>query len=122
MIKVVEYDAMNRPTVSTQPDGSVVKVDYNKAGLLETTQTKLRGETNWTDFITDTSYNEKGQKTEIYYGNSSKTKYEYDNKTFRIKNKFLHAPQSKILALSSSPPQVPRCHAEHVELSGVEQG
>lgn len=62
MIKVVEYDAMNRPTLSTQPDDSVVKVDYNKAGLPETTQTKLRGETNWTDFITDTSYNEKRSK------------------------------------------------------------
>ncbi len=41
------YDAMNRPVETTQPDGSVVKYTYNKAGLPESIQSRLRGESNW---------------------------------------------------------------------------
>jgi YD repeat-containing protein len=78
------YDAMNRPINITKPDNSVIAHSYNKAGLLESVQARLRDSTSWTDFVRDINYNEKGQRTEIYFGNNSKTKYEYDEKTFRL--------------------------------------
>lgn len=78
------YDAMNRPTEILQPDDSVVAYAYNKAGLLENVQAKIRGITTYTEFVTNIDYNEKGQRTDIYYRNGSKTAYTYDDKSFRL--------------------------------------
>jgi RHS repeat-associated protein len=78
------YDAMNRPVEITKPDSSVEQYGYNKAGLLETVKARLRGSVSWTDFVRDINYNEKGQRTEVYFANDSKTAYTYDDKTFRL--------------------------------------
>ena len=78
------YDAMNRPTKITKPDNTVEQYSYNKAGLLESVQARIRGAATWTPFVSDINYNEKGQRTDIYFGNDSKTKYEYDENTFRL--------------------------------------
>jgi RHS repeat-associated protein len=75
---------MNRPINITQPDSSVIAHAYNKAGLLETIKSQLRGVSTWTDFITNINYNEKGQRTEIYYDNGSKTSFYYDTENFRL--------------------------------------
>ncbi|MCF8374608.1 MAG: hypothetical protein K9H64_23520 [Bacteroidales bacterium] len=80
----ISYDAMNRPAEIIQPDASVVAYAYNKAGLLETVQAKIRGITTYTEFVTNIDYNEKGQRTAIYYRNGSKTAYTYDDKSFRL--------------------------------------
>ena len=77
MIKFT-FDAMNRPVTETTPDGKVRTYEYNKAGLLE--RVKLGNDY----YVTDINYNEKGQRTDIYFGNSTKTRYYYDAQTFRL--------------------------------------
>jgi RHS repeat-associated protein len=47
---------------------------------------KLRGSASETDFVTGISYNPKGQRERIRYGNGSTTKYEYDMNNFRLTN------------------------------------
>ncbi|MBT3209769.1 MAG: hypothetical protein HN704_12715 [Bacteroidetes bacterium] len=78
------YDAMNRPKSMKQPDNSVIAYDYNKAGLLDKMKAKIRGSATWTDFVNNINYNEKGQRTKIFYENGSKTSYYYDAETFRL--------------------------------------
>ena len=79
-----EYDALNRPVLLTQPDDSNIRYTYNKAALLEIVEVQHLGSGNYEEYITNINYNEKGQRTDIYYGNGSKTRYYYDNKTFRL--------------------------------------
>ncbi|MDQ2180187.1 RHS repeat domain-containing protein [Marinifilum sp. D714] len=74
----IAVDALNRPVSKTLPDGSVETYQYNKAGLLESMSSGGKA------YINNINYNEKGQRTDIYYANGSKTKYEYDAKTFRL--------------------------------------
>jgi len=81
---VVAYDAFNRPTLITQPDGTLHKPGYNEAALLETMDVQLAHETAFTQYVTDIDYDVKGQRTDIYYGNNSKTRYDYDKKTYRL--------------------------------------
>jgi RHS repeat-associated protein len=79
-----EYDALNRPILITQPDGSIIRYSYNKAALLETVEVQHTGTGNYEEYVSDIKYNEKGQRIDIYYGNGSKTRYYYDDKTFRL--------------------------------------
>ena len=90
--ETMSYDALNRLTQHTKPDGTVEVFTYNKAGLPETQGAYLRGSSTFTPFVASTSdptkgidYNEKGQRTDIYYHNGSKTHYDYDANTFRLK-------------------------------------
>jgi RHS repeat-associated protein len=57
---------------------------YDEGGLLKTVKAKLRGSANETDFVTGISYNPKGQRERIKYGNGATTKYEYDMNNFRL--------------------------------------
>jgi len=61
---------------------SVTKHTYNEAGLLETVSTFLQGSVVETAVVTNINYNSKGQRTDIYYGNTTKTRYYYDPKRF----------------------------------------
>jgi RHS repeat-associated protein len=79
-----EYDALNRPIRITTPDNSQITPTYNEANLLERVDANLRGATQSTSFVTGISYDAKGQRTQIDYGNGATTKYEYDEKTFRL--------------------------------------
>jgi YD repeat-containing protein len=72
------YNALNQPLLMTLPDGSSQQNTYNKAGLLETVSS------NGQAYVTNINYNEKGQRSDIHYGNGSKTRYEYDKNTFRL--------------------------------------
>ncbi|MFD0360698.1 SpvB/TcaC N-terminal domain-containing protein [Nocardia sp. GCM10030253] len=78
------YDALNRPTAVTTPDGSVVYPGYNEANLLERIDVALRGASEWTTFVANLDYNARGQRTLIDYGNGASTGYEYDPATFRL--------------------------------------
>jgi YD repeat-containing protein len=78
------YDAMNRLIQHTKPDSTVETYTFNKAGLLETISANIRGNTNSTNFITNINYNEKGQRSDVYFGNNSKTGFSYDSMTFRL--------------------------------------
>ena len=73
-----EYDALNRPVSVVQPDNSVVGYQYDKGGLL---QKVMHGVT---EHITNITYNPKGQRENIYYGNNTKTRYDYDPLNFRL--------------------------------------
>ncbi|MEI6767164.1 MAG: RHS repeat-associated core domain-containing protein, partial [Bacteroidota bacterium] len=80
----MEYDAMNRPTLLTQPDGSIIEYAYNKAALPEAIAVTHLGQGTPVDYVTNINYNEKGQRTRVYYGNGTRTRYYYDDKTFRL--------------------------------------
>jgi RHS repeat-associated protein len=79
-----QYDALNRPTAATTPDGSVTLSAYNAANLLETVGVKLRGTATQTPFIMNIDYDAKGRRTLIEFGNGARTTYEYDPLTFRL--------------------------------------
>lgn len=69
---------MNRPLTETTPDGKVRTYEYNKAGLLESVFL------DEVEYVSNIEYNEKGQLSEIYFGNESKTWYYYDFQNFRL--------------------------------------
>jgi RHS repeat-associated protein len=78
------YDALNRPTSILTPDRSITNPEYNEANLLERLSVSLRGAATTTPFVTNIDYNSKGQRELIEYGNGTKTKYSYDDETFRL--------------------------------------
>ncbi len=81
-----QYDALNRVTASTAPDGSVVNPVYNEGNLLESIGATLAGQTTATDYVSNINYNAKGQRVVIEYGNNVTTTYSYDPLTFRLVN------------------------------------
>ncbi|HTC21423.1 MAG TPA: toxin, partial [bacterium] len=83
------YDALNRPVTLTTPDNSVTQRSYNPTGLLSAVNVCLQGaqsagSPSWTPFVTGITYNEKGQRLSIQYGNGAQTTYTYDPLTFRL--------------------------------------
>jgi RHS repeat-associated protein len=78
------YDALNRPTELTAPDGSVIRHSYNAANLLERVEANLRGEAVVTRFVNDIDYDAKGQRSLVHHGNGATTTYDYDPLTFRL--------------------------------------
>lgn len=85
-ISTTTVDALNRPVTMTTPDLSVYRPMFNEANLLEKVTVNLRGAVTQTLFVTNIDYNAKGQRTNIKYGNSTKTEYVYDPDTFRLVN------------------------------------
>ena len=67
-----------------KPDNSEVIPSYDDGGLLTAVESKLRGATTATPFVTTITYNERGQRKFITYANNTHTNYEYDEKTFRL--------------------------------------
>jgi RHS repeat-associated protein len=81
------YDALNRSTALTAPDGSIIRPTYNKANFIETISVNLRGAAAATAFITNVDYNARGQRILVAYGNANtETGYSYDPLTFRLTN------------------------------------
>jgi RHS repeat-associated protein len=78
------YDALNRPTSFTSPDGSVVVPTYNEANLLEAVSVGLQGASSPTPFLTNLDYDAKGQRVLAAYANGVTTTYTYDPLTFRL--------------------------------------
>jgi RHS repeat-associated protein len=101
--QLTEFDALNRPTRvfnwHRQAPGSLVarsEPRYNKRGLLRSEQLTLRLEkgsagivagasTRTTMPIEEILYDEKGQKICVELGNGTATQYDYDPKTFRLR-------------------------------------
>ena len=46
-----QYDALNRPTLVTLPDGTVILPTYNEANFLASLQAKIRGQGSFIDFL-----------------------------------------------------------------------
>ncbi|MBS0156141.1 MAG: hypothetical protein JSS38_16230 [Nitrospira sp.] len=80
------FDALNRPLTVTTPDLSVYRPTFNEANLLDKVKVSLRGAVTETLFVINIDYNAKGQRTNIEYGNGTKTEYAYDPDTFRLTN------------------------------------
>ena len=80
------YDALNRPTTLVMPDGSVVTPTYNQASLVTALAANIGGAATATPFVTEIDYDAKGQRTQVTYGNASRTTLAYDPNTFRLTN------------------------------------
>lgn len=85
------YDALGRVVKSILPDGSVHLPQYHHIGWLKGMDVKLRGtifgqESTETEtvFVDNITYDAKGQRTQISYGNGVRTSYTYDEKTYRL--------------------------------------
>lgn len=78
------YDALNRPTLISLPDNSNVRPQYNKANFLDSMDAQLRGDTTWTNFVTNIDYDAQGQRQKIEYANGTQTAYTYEETTFRL--------------------------------------
>jgi RHS repeat-associated protein len=77
------YDALNRKVTATTPDGSVTTTTFNERSLLAAVEVAIRGAAA-TAFVTAVSYDAKGQRENIAYGNGASTAYTYDPDTFRL--------------------------------------
>jgi len=79
------FDALNRPTTQTSPDGSVSTPTYNERNALRALSVNLQGTTDATPFVGDVEYNAKGQRLQITFANAgTNTVYAYDPLTFRM--------------------------------------
>ncbi|MEO8149293.1 MAG: SpvB/TcaC N-terminal domain-containing protein [Bacteroidia bacterium] len=89
-ISETDFDALNRPVKVTTPHtlhiiANTITPVYNQANLLNEVKVSVRGAAE-SSYVKDIDYNEKGQRKKILYGNDVLTTYEYDKKTFRLKN------------------------------------
>ncbi|HEX2744415.1 MAG TPA: SpvB/TcaC N-terminal domain-containing protein [Streptosporangiaceae bacterium] len=77
------YDALNRITGMTTPDGSVTTPAWGERSLLAQVSLTLPGAAP-TGYVTAVSYDPKGQRQSVSYGNGAVTSYTYDPETFRL--------------------------------------
>lgn len=105
---LTRYDALNRPIAMTTPHHrgirpNIIQPGYNEANLLEKVDVWLRQTTVPTGLlnpatanlhaVTNINYNEKRQRKLIEYGNQVRTRYDYDEKTFRLTRLLTIRPQ-----------------------------
>jgi RHS repeat-associated protein len=82
----VRFDALNRLIVQVTPDGSVLKPEFDQDNRLRSMtlgRTESADETRFVDLI---SYNARGQRESIRYGNGAWTRFEYEPETFRLQS------------------------------------
>lgn len=79
---LMQYDAMDRLTQLTYPDGMTVTYEYNAQGLLE----RIPG------YVEDVDYIASGQRAAIAYANSVTTTYDYD---IRLRMRYLQSLNSQ---------------------------
>jgi RHS repeat-associated protein len=79
-----EIDALGRITKQTAPDGSIITPVYNETGFLNAETVLRPSDPSASTYIKTISYNEKGQRSKIIYGNDVISKFEYDTETFRL--------------------------------------
>jgi RHS repeat-associated protein len=81
-----QYDALNRPTQVTLPDGTILLPTYNESNLLASLRSQIRGQGNAIEFLKNQDYDAKGQRLFAHYGNEVLTQYFYDPNSFRLIN------------------------------------
>lgn len=84
------FDALNRVTEATAPNGSVLRTAFNDAGQPEQVEVNLRGAVRaggrvWTSVVARADYNARGERTHVEYGCGARTTYSYDPQTFRLR-------------------------------------
>ncbi|MEQ4720640.1 SpvB/TcaC N-terminal domain-containing protein [Nonomuraea sp. B19D2] len=88
LVTRTNYDALDRPVIVIQPDGSVIRPAYNQAGLVDSLEVNIRGAIEqgrpvWTPVITGADYDAKGRRTRVTSGNATTT-HVYDPETARL--------------------------------------
>jgi RHS repeat-associated protein len=78
------YDALRRPVTITTPEASVTRPVYNERSLLAQVAVSPGGAASATNPVSSVSYDAKGQRQVISYGNGAVTSYAYDPDTFRL--------------------------------------
>ncbi|GAA2828376.1 SpvB/TcaC N-terminal domain-containing protein [Kribbella solani] len=81
---VTAFDALNRPTLLTAPDGSRIRPAYNEANLLEKIEVAIGAD--WVPYVTNVDYNARGQRVRLELGSGIRTTYSYDPESFRLTN------------------------------------
>ncbi len=76
--QTMTFDAMNRPTTQIAPNLQTTAFVYGKGSLLD------RVSIDGSVYLTNIAYNAHGQRTDVWFANGSKTRYEYDSDTFRL--------------------------------------
>lgn len=98
------FDAMNRPTRRTYPDGTIVRYRYNEAGLLDGVTGRIPGEDADIEFVAGVDYNARGQRTLVRYGSGVVTEYGYEPDTFRLRTLHTARPRPRYGADRAVPP------------------
>ena len=81
------FDALGRPLTKTRADASVVTHSYDGSLLSRVMATGAPGASG--DIIQDISYNARGQRTRVVFGNGTESRYEYHPTSFWIDRKSL---------------------------------
>ena len=79
-----QFDALDRTTAVTTPDGSAFRAGFTSALLIDRVDVTFAGSAVATPFVTNVAYNARGQRVSIDYGSGARTAYEYDPFTFRL--------------------------------------
>ena len=83
---VTSYDALDRPVQVTTPDNSIYLPAYDASSRLATVDMDVRGSGNPTRYIQTITYNARGQREQVTYGNQVTSEYAYDPETFRLQS------------------------------------
>jgi RHS repeat-associated protein len=78
------YDALRRVVSVTTPDTSITRPIFNERSLLAAITVTVPGSTTPTAFVVVASYDPKGQRQTLAYGNGAVTSYTYEPDTFRL--------------------------------------
>ena len=78
------WDALNRVTTTTGPDGSIIWNTYSPANLLQEIDVNLQGNGTWVPVMTNLSHNAKGQPVFQVTSKGVQTTYKYDPLTFEL--------------------------------------
>ncbi|KAH0566014.1 hypothetical protein GP486_000586 [Trichoglossum hirsutum] len=78
------YDAVNRSITVSEPDGSVIKHYYNRAGQIQRVVVELPYKKTSQVILSDAQYNARGQRMQTLLGNGIQTTNFYDPLTFRL--------------------------------------
>ncbi|MDR3736355.1 MAG: SpvB/TcaC N-terminal domain-containing protein, partial [Acidobacteriaceae bacterium] len=89
-----EYDALDRPTKVSLPDGSVFVPRYDEANMLTSLKAQIRGHGEFVEFLKGQEFDAKGQKQWTHLGNDVISRYFYDPRTFRLERLFTGSPSS----------------------------
>src|SRR6201999_2530138 len=84
LVTRTRYDARNRPSSITTPDGSTYRAAFNDANLLDRVDVSLPGGGQPTPVVINIDYDAKGRRVRIDYGNGVSSRYGYDPLTFRL--------------------------------------
>ncbi len=77
-VSAATFDALDRVVTATAPDGQVTANGYDAGGRLVTV------DVGTDHYVTGITYNARGQRLSITYGNDSETDYTYEADTFRL--------------------------------------